>query len=371
MEASGSQLCYRIAFASLRGMNHALASEILGRVGSEQVFFDSTERQLSALMGFCNRLFDAAYRSGLLEKARKEVDFVLMNGIKAVYFTDDAYPVRLREAADAPLLVYMLGQTDLNRGRFLSIVGTRHATPYGIDFVNRLVEELSERMAEPLTVVSGLASGIDAAAHKASLRRGVPTVGVLAHGLNMIYPAAHRSLAADMVHSGGALLTEYMSSDAINKGNFPARNRIVAAMSDAVVVAESAVKGGALITARLASGYDRDVFALPGRTSDRYSAGCNRLIFSNVAALAENADDVLRLMGWPAKSQEAVQKTLFVELSDGERAVMDYLAEHGEAQVNLLSVAVNIGIGRLMSTLVDLEFKGLVVPYPGGKYRPA
>lgn len=364
-------LIYKMAFASLRGMNRALAGELLARTGSERAFFEMSERQLGAVMGFGNRLFGEPYRSAVLEQARRESDFVEASGIRALYFDDDDFPVRLADCDDAPLLLYTLGGCDLNRGHMVAVVGTRHATPYGIDFVNRLVADLSQRLAEPLTVVSGLALGIDAAAHAASLKCGVPTVGVLGHGLNMIYPAQHRSLAADMVRSGGMLVSEYRSTDAVFKGNFVARNRIVAGLCDCIVVAESARKGGALITANIASGYNRDVFALPGRTSDRYSEGCNKLIASNVAALVRDADDVARAMNWTLREQTASQRLLFPELTEEERAVVEYLTRHGEARLNQLTVAMNQGVGRMMSLLIDMEFKGLLLAYPGGKYRLA
>lgn len=366
-----SDLISRIAFASLCGINRVLAEELLSRTGDERTFFDMSERQLATVMGFRSQLFDDSYRRSLLEKAKVESDFVEKSGVKTLYFTDPGYPVRLNDAEDAPLMLYALGKYDFNVGRTVGIVGTRHATPYGIDFVNRLVADLASEMAEPVTVVSGLAFGIDAAAHTASLKAQIPTVGVLAHGLNMIYPAQHRSLAADMVRRGGALITEYGSGSPIHKGNFVARNRIVAALCDCLIVAESAEKGGALITARLASGYSRDVFALPGRTSDIYSVGCNKLIKNNVAALVTEAADVIKAMNWPLREKESTQRELFVELSSEEQAVMDYLTMHGEGQLNQLAIALNVNAGRMMSLLIDMEFKGLVLTYPGGKYRPA
>lgn len=364
-------LVYRIAFSSLRGINVMLANELLGRMGSEEAFFKASQQSLSSAMGFTNRIFDASYRTGLIERAKKESDFIMANNIKPLYFSDEAYPCRLLEANDAPILLYTLGNCDLNRGHFMAVVGTRHATPYGLDFVNRFVDSLSAKSAEPITVVSGLAFGIDAAAHAAALKNGLPTVGVLAHGLNTIYPAQHRSLAADMVRSQGLLVTEYMSQDAVHKGNFIARNRIVAALCDCTVVVESASKGGALITARLASGYDRDVFALPGRTSDRYSKGCNALIASQMAGLVEDADGLIDAMRWSRKSDEAQQLSLFPELSEDEQRVMAFLQDKGEAHISQLTMALNMSVARMMALMIDMEFKGLVLAYPGGKYRQA
>ncbi len=279
-------ITYRIAFASLRGMTRTLAGELLARIGSEEAFFSATERQLACVMGFNNRLLSQSYRDEVLEKARIETDFVKRNNVRLYYFTDVDFPSRFIDCDDAPIILYSLGSCNLNASHIVSIVGTRHATPYGIDFTTRLVEELSA-ILDDLVIVSGLAYGIDIAAHRAALNCGIPTIAVLAHGLNTIYPATHRNTAADIIRQNGMLLTDYRSIDTIHKGNFIARNRIVAALSDCLVVSESAEKGGALITANIASGYNRDVFALPGRISDRYSAGCNRLIANNIAGLIE------------------------------------------------------------------------------------
>lgn len=364
-------LIYRIAFASLRGINRVLAEQILSHCGDERHFFELGERELSAMMGFKSRLFGDDYRRTLVERGKREADFVQANSVRPLYFTDEEYPLRFADVEDAPLMLFTLGNASLNSGRMIGIVGTRHATPYGVDFVNRLVADLAASMTEPLTVVSGLAFGIDASAHQASLKASLPTVGVLAHGLNTIYPAQHRSLAADMVRGNGLLVTEYASYDPIHKGNFVARNRIVAGLCDCLVVAESAEKGGALITAGLASDYSRDVFALPGRVSDRYSAGCNALIARNVAALVTDASDILRSMNWPVKADEPAQLSLFESLSPEEQAVVDYLTSNGEGQLNQLSIAMNLNVGRMMSLLIDMEFKGLLLAYPGGKYRLA
>ena len=222
-----------------------------------------------------------------------------------------------------------------------------------------------------MTVISGLAFGIDAAAHCAALKQGLPTIGVLAHGLNMIYPSQHRAMAAEMVRNNGLLITEYRSDAPVHKGNFIARNRIVASLCDALVVAESARKGGALITARLASGYNRDVFALPGRTSDRYSQGCNRLIACHTAALIQNADDLIDAMGWPRRKNGPEQPTLFRELSPEEQTVMECLTSRGEAHLTTLTMALGAPVSKVMGLLIDMEFKGLVTAYPGGNYRLA
>lgn len=359
---------YKIAFASLRGMTRELAAVILARTGSEEAFFTTPESTLGAMFGRRNRLFDTAYRNETLEKARRELDFINTHSIRVSYYTDSDYPARLRECDDAPLALYSIGNCDLNSTHIVSIVGTRHATPYGIDFVMNLVKELREKL-DSLVIVSGLAYGIDVAAHRASLHHSVPTAAVLAHGLNMVYPAPHRSTAAEMVKSGGMLISDYMSQDRLHRGNFLARNRIVAGLCDCLVVAESAAKGGALVTAGIAAGYNRDVVALPGRRGDKYSAGCNRLIASNTAALVQSADDIISLMRWTPRITEGSQGELPLELSDEEQKVIDCLTRLDEANVNRLCVTLDMPMHRLMPLLVDMEFKGLLVAYPGGKYR--
>lgn len=363
-------LTHHIAFASLRGMTRTLAAEFIARIGSEENFFSASERQLATVMGFNNKLLSRSYRDDVLEKAAREADFIKRNNIHVHYYTDNSFPTRLAECDDAPIILYTLGDCNLNASHIVSIVGTRHATPYGVDFTNRLVEELAMAV-DDIIIVSGLAYGIDITAHKAAINCGIPTIAVLAHGLNTIYPSAHRNAAADIIRHSGMLLTDYMSCDSVHKGNFIARNRIVAALSDCTIVSESAEKGGALITANIASGYNRDVFALPGRSSDRYSAGCNRLIASNIAGLIQSADDLIDAMRWTKKATEGEQSEMFTPLSDEEEKVIGYLTTHDNASINQLCVALNYPIARLMALLIDMEFKGLILTFPGGRYRLA
>ncbi|MDE6383702.1 MAG: DNA-processing protein DprA [Paramuribaculum sp.] len=370
MDPAGD-LLYKIAFASLRSIAPAPARDILALTGSEQGFFETPASTLSAVMSRRSRLFDEDYRRTLLEKARRECDFIASYNIRPIYFTDPEYPQRLLEIPDAPLMIYTLGECDLNRSHMISIVGTRHLTPYGADFINRCVADLAQMLAEPPVIVSGLAYGADVTAHQAAISNSLPTIGVLAHGLNTIYPAAHRQIAAEMVRGGGMLLTDYTSAENIHRGNFLARNRIVAGLTDCTIVAESATKGGALVTARLAGDYSRDVFALPGRTSDRFSQGCNGLIASNMAQLVTSAEDIIKAMRWPIKPVEATTGSLFPELTEQEQAILDFLNEKPDCQLNMISANIGIPVGKLMSILIDMEFRGLVIPYPGGKYRPA
>ncbi len=364
------KLTYQIAFASLRGMTRTLANEILSRIDDESSFFSIPEKQLESLMGFKNRLLSQSYRNEILEKAKRETDFIENNNVCPIYYTDTDFPHRLIDCDDAPIMLYTTGKCDLNSAHIISIVGTRHATPYGLDFTARFVEDISKTI-ENVIIVSGLAYGIDVAAHNAALLNNTPTIAVLAHGLNTIYPATHHNIAANIVRNNGMLVTDYRSIDVIHKGNFVARNRIVAALCDCLVVVESAEKGGALITAGIASSYNRDVFALPGRTSDRYSSGCNKLIASNVAALIENANDLITAMRWTPKHQEGEQQTLAIDLSEEEQTVINYISTHDDAQINQMCVALNYPIAQLMALLIDMEFKGLILTYPGGRYRIA
>lgn len=362
-------LQYRIAFASLRGMGYDLAQKILGVLPSEKDFFDIPEKELQNLLQSKVKMTERAYRLEHLEKARKEVDFVTRNNIGITYFTDNDYPSRLAHAQDAPILLYSKGDCNLNATHIVSIVGTRHATAYGKAFCSKFVEEL-KALVDDVVIVSGLAYGIDIYAHRAALANAIPTIGVLAHGLNTIYPATHRKDAVDMIHSGGALLTDYMSCDKIHPGNFVARNRIVAGLADCTVVVESAEKGGSLITAGIAASYNRDVFALPGRANDTYSTGCNKLIRNNAASLVTSARDLVSAMRWETRkeTQDVRQMEIFPDITPEEKPIIDYLREHNETHINVLCNALGIPMSQLMSTLIDLEFKSLITSLPGAKY---
>lgn len=366
------QLRYRIALAGVKGMNRLLAETFVEQTGDISAFFTLSQRELTEMTGLNSSLFSEVERGKALLEAAKEVSFIRKNNITPLFFTDADYPQRLLECDDAPLMLYYKGNASLQVPRVVSIVGTRHATPYGKNFVETLVRDLADACPETL-IVSGLAYGVDVAAHRAALRYGLPTVGVLAHGLNTIYPAQHRNTAVEMLGQGG-LLTEYTSTQAIHRSFFLARNRIVAGIADAVVVVESGVKGGSLFTATIAGDYHRDVFALPGRVGDISSMGCNNLIRQNKAALLTSADDLIEAMGWSDRREPAQQTTLStvqdVELTPTEQTIMQYLAHHGEGQINRMAVEMNTPIATLSATLVELEFKGCVVAFPGGVYRP-
>ena len=350
----------------------ALIRELVETVGSAKVLLENADNIGDIVPAASPRLRQLLCDRSLVEFAEKEMEFIESKGIRLVCYGDEAYPCRLAECADAPLVLHSLGNADLNARRIVSIVGTRHASEYGKALCENFVADLA-RFAPGTLIVSGLAYGIDVCAHRAALKAGLPTIGVLAHGLDRIYPGAHRTTAKQMLENGG-LLTEFMSGTNSFPSNFVQRNRIVAGMADATVVVESASKGGSLITASLALGYDRDCFAFPGRVNDQYSQGCNELVSRNRAALITSAYDFVEAMNWEVatakKSVEELQTELFPDLSPDETAVMTALRENSDGlQVNQMVVQLNIPINRLLPLLFEMEMKGLVKAVAGGCYR--
>lgn len=308
-----------------------------------------------------------------LPRVQQELDWARSKRVSCITLNDEAYPSRLKECPDAPIVLFYRGTADLNSARIINMVGTRQCTEYGKDICRNFLAELSEICPDCL-VLSGLAYGIDINAHRNALKNGLQTIGVLAHGLDRIYPRLHQDTATQMLSQGG-LLTEYMSGTQPDKMNFVARNRIVAGMADATVVVESAAKGGSLITANLANDYDRDVFAFPGRIGDAASAGCNWLIAEDRAHLITSAHDLMRIMGWTTKEesdaarQQPIQRELFVELSDTEQRVVNSLQGVDGKSINQISVESGVSIGQLSAVLFSLEMRGVVKLLVGGMYR--
>lgn len=304
-----------------------------------------------------------------LPRAEEEMEFMDKGHIRPLCFHDEHYPARLRECPDAPIILYYRGTADLNARHIISMVGTRKITEYGKDFCASFLRELRTLCPDTL-VISGLAYGVDIRCHREALDNGLETIGVLAHGLDRIYPEMHRATAVRMASQGG-LLTEYTKGTATNKALFVQRNRIVAGISDATIVVESAEKGGSLITADIADGYYREVFAVPGRIYDPYSKGCNTLIKRNKAAILTDAASLVAHMGWETKKdlKEGIQQTLFPDLTPEEQHVVDELQQCEGMQVNILSVRTRIPIGRLSSLLFSLEMKNVVKMLNGGTYR--
>lgn len=308
-----------------------------------------------------------------LRFAESELRTVESMGIRPLTMGDEDYPQRLAECPDAPLVLYYKGTANLNQTRVVSIVGTRRATPYGQDLIRRFMSEL--RMLCPqVLVVSGLAYGIDICAHREALAQGYETVGVLAHGLDDLYPPRHRQTADEMLQRGG-LLTEFPTGTRPDKVNFVRRNRIVAGMADATLLVESAAHGGGLITTRIARDYNRDVFAFPGAVGAPYSEGCNQLIRDHGAELVTSARDMVEAMGWQTDAQlseaqsKGIERQLFPELTEEEQRVVALLSRQNDLQVNTLSVQSNLPVGRLAALLFSLEMKGVVKTLAGGTYH--
>ena len=363
-----------MALTRLTNFNYATALELYRTIGSAQLLYEHRHDIGDILKDCSPRLMEALKDwDEPMRRAETELRFMEEHRIRALTLTSDDYPQRLVECADAPIILYYKGNADLNQSRIISIVGTRRMTNYGGDLIRRFVRDLRQHCPQVL-IVSGLAYGVDICAHKQALADGYPTVGVLAHGLDQIYPYRHREIAARMVNHGG-LLTEFMTQTNADKPNFVRRNRIVAGMADATILVESAAKGGGLITAEIAQSYARAVFAFPGNVDAEYSRGCNNLIRDNGASLISDASDFVKAMGWEdeARRQQAladgIERNLFPDLTPEEQQVVCQLQQTNDLQLNTLSVKTGIPIGQLTALLFQLEMKGVVKPLAGGMYH--
>lgn len=371
---NNEELFYAMALTRISNFNFSQALELYKAVGSAQLLYEH-RLEIGDILKDCSPHLVEALKNW--EEPMKRADFELKymeeHSIRGITLMDDDYPQRLRECPDAPIILYYTGNSDLNQAKIVSIVGTRQCTLYGQDLIRRFVADLRLYCPQVL-IVSGLAYGVDINAHRQALANGYETIGVLAHGLDQIYPYRHRDTAAEMVRHGG-LLTEFMTQTNADKPNFVRRNRIVAGMADAVVVVESAAKGGGLITAEIAQSYDRSVFAFPGNVNAEFSKGCNNLIRDNVAALISNADDFVKAMGWQDETlrkianADGIERNLFPNLSSEESAIVSLLQETNDLQLNILSVKSGLPIGQLTAILFQLEMKGVVKPLAGGMYH--
>ena len=309
-------------------------------------------------------------KSNLFKRAEEEISYMNKNGIRPLFYLDEDYPRRLKNCDDAPLMLFYKGNAVLNSKRIVSVVGTRFMTPYGKYETEKLIEQL---VKYKVTIVSGLAYGVDVQAHRSALKHGLDTIGVIAHGLDKMYPSENKPTADRMLQQGG-LLTEYPFKTNPDRENFPARNRIVAGMSDAVIVIESAEKGGALITAELGNDYNREVFALPGRTNDHFSKGCHKLIRENKAMLFENAKHIAEMMSWeddtqPLKINKSIQQELFATFGKDEMKVIETLKQTGNTGIDELAAHVLFPVGKVSGILLNLEFAGVLRSLPGKRYE--
>ncbi len=368
------ELFYTMALTRLTNFNYQQALELYRMVGSAQLLYEYRTHIGDVIGEASPRLVESLKNwDEAMKRADYELKYMQEHGIRGLTLHDDDYPQRLTECPDAPLVLYFTGNCNLNESKIISIVGTRHATVYGEDLIRRFVRDLHQQCPKVL-IVSGLAYGVDIHAHREALENGYATVGVLAHGLDQIYPYAHRETAAEMVNHGG-LLTEFMTQTNADKPNFVRRNRIVAGMADATIVVESAAKGGGLITAEIAQSYDRSVFAFPGNVNAEFSKGCNNLIRDNGAGLITCAADFIRAMNWQDETlrqqalSDGIERTLFPDLSAEEQLIVGILQEANDLQLNILSVKSSIPIGRLTAILFQLEMKGVIKPLAGGMYH--
>ena len=374
---NNEEVFYTMALTRISNFNFAQALQLYKAVGSAQLLYEY-RNDIGDILKDCSPRLKEALKDWdePMKRADFEWRYMQEHGIRALTLTDEDYPQRLLECPDAPIILYYIGNSDLNQAKIVSIVGTRQCTPYGQDLIRRFIADLRQQCPQVL-IVSGLAYGVDIHAHRQALENGYETVGVLAHGLDHIYPYRHRETAAEMVRHGG-LLTEFMTQTNADKPNFVRRNRIVAGMADAVILVESAAKGGGLITAEIAQSYDRAVYAFPGHVNAEFSQGCNNLIRDNGAGLISNADDFVRAMGWdtmkdmplwltpPLRPAEGAQ---IPDLSPEEQTIVTLLQQTNDLQLNILSVKTGIPIGQLTALLFQLEMKGVVKPLAGGMYH--
>ena len=356
----------QIALHFIPGVGHMLVKQLVSYAGSAEAVFQLPKSKLLRIPGIGPVTAESIGKGKPIQRAESEFNRCEQYGTRIILYNDKAFPEKLRHINDAPSLLYVKGNTDLNPPKTIAIVGTRKATAYGKKMTDQLIEQLAAH--QPL-IVSGLAYGIDIQAHKAALKHNLPTIGVLASGVNVIYPSVHRDIANKMLNNG-ALISENPLDSKPDAPKFPARNRIIAGMADAVIVIEAAAKGGALITAEIANDYNRDVFALPGGVDQEFSAGCNMLIKTNRAHLLQSASDIEYIMNWDSDEAELRKPVLDLStLSKDEAMIMNELQKHRQPiMIDNLSWQTEIPVNKLASILLSLEFKGLVSSLPGKKY---
>lgn len=365
----------RVALSLIKGMNAQIVRTLLEQFGDLHAFYTLNMRESRRLIGANEPFLELLERRpAALEQAREELKFMERHHIRLVSLVDEeAYPVRLAQCYDAPVNLFVLGEADLSAPRMLSVVGTRSATTYGMTYTGSIIRDLKGIVGE-VTIVSGLAYGIDRTAHEAAMKEKMPTIAVVAHGLGSVYPAAHRGLAASIVRGGGAIVSEYMHNMKPFRGNFLQRNRIVAGLSDAVFVAESPLRGGALNTAAHARGYDREVLALPGRITDETSQGCNKLISRQLALLATGALDIAKSVLWDIKTDgsahpDAEQKSLFDNYKGDALIVVSFLkTQQKPAPLDLITARTGLSARDAMVALGEIDLDGLLVRHPGNRF---
>lgn len=340
-----------------------IAKRLISHCGSPLAIFETKRNQLLQIDGIGTHTIRHLFDTEHLEAAEKECEYVKANDVEWVYFQDAAYPNYLKHCIDSPILLFKDGKIDLGQRKIISVVGTRNITSYGTAFCEKFIADIAP--LNPI-IVSGFAYGVDICIQREAIKHGLQTIGCLAHGLNQIYPKTHAKYQADICSNGG-FFTEFWSNSNPERENFLKRNRIIAGMSEATLVVESAEKGGSLVTADIANSYNRDVFAVPGRTSDKYSLGCNNLIKQQKAHMLTSAADLIYLLGWELEEKEtkAVQKQLFVNLDETEQSIYTYLEQNGKQMLDTVAISCKIPIFKASSTLLAMEMKGVIRPLPG------
>ena len=362
-----TELLYRLALTLVPNIGDVHAKILVQHFGDATSIFKAKQSQLEKLEGIGEVRAKSIKAFNDFHLAEAELKFIETYKINPLFLTDEAYPKRLLNCYDSPTLLFYKGSADLNASKMVAIVGTRNNTDYGKSFTEKLVNELA---GENVVIVSGLAFGIDAVSHKAAIKNNLPTIGVIGNGLSKIYPFQHASLAKEMIAAGGGLLTEFFHDTKPDKHNFPLRNRIVAGMTDCTVVVETAIKGGSMITAKLADGYNRDVFAAPGRTTDKGSAGCNHLIKYNKAILLTDADELLDVLGWKEKKASAKkQRQLFIELKPEEQTILGLLQQKELSHIDEINAGSNLSSSVVAAAILNLELQGIVQSQPGKLYK--
>lgn len=361
------ELLYVLALQRVRGIGDINAKKLISHCGSAKNVLKEKRLNLEKINGIGSFTIQYLFDTENIKAAEKELEYIQKNNIEVLYFSDENYPEKLKHCIDAPILLFKEGNFSLKNNPIISIVGTRNITSYGRDFCEKLISDLKEY--NPI-IVSGFAYGVDICAHKAAMKNDLQTVGVLAHGFEEIYPKSHKKYVAEM-HKNGGFLTDFWHNDEIIRENFLKRNRIVAGISEATIIIESADKGGSLVTADIANSYSRDVFAVPGRSTDNFSKGCNDLIKRNKAAILTSANDLVEMLNWnlDKKTPKVIQKQLFVELNEFEQNIYDFLFENGKELLDIIAINCNIPIHKTTTILFNLEMKGVVKPLPGKLYE--
>jgi DNA processing protein len=360
---TNNELFHLLALLKIEGVGDIIAKKLIAHCGSAEKVFQAKTNFLKNIDGVGKGLLQNFKDASVFALAKSEMDYIKNNNISCCSYLEENYPDRLKYCIDGPVLLFSAGAINWNNKKIISIVGTRQVSAHGIDFCKKLIQDLAP--LNPI-IVSGFAYGVDIVAHQAALENNLQTVAVLAHGLNQIYPKSHKKYVSKMEQNGG-FITEFWSTSSPEKENFVKRNRIVAGISEATIVIESAEKGGSLITALLANDYNRDVFAVPGRTSDKFSQGCNNLIKTQRAHLLTSAADLIYILNWEIHNQEkqSIQKQLFVSLNEIEQKIYDYLLAQGKTEIDQIALECDYPVFKTSSVLVNMELKGVIRPLPG------